>query len=160
MKNIFPVFLNVALILFFASCKKDGELDNYYIKASFNGELKNFAGPSVQKTNSGDTSYSMNISSFEGFTITLLSEKDDFQAGKTFGVGHAIMELTGGGFVGNPYDMWSSSYPGVSETLSITITKATSTYVKGTFSGILYYQNSNPPESQHVSEGSFTARYY
>ncbi len=48
----------------------------------------------------------------------------------------------------------------LSESFSCTITEATSTYVKGTFSGVLYMATDSAVVSKTVDGGEFYAKFY
>ena len=176
MKKIFPLFLIAALAIFFASCKKDnnnnGGGGDYYVKAKFDGQLKEFSSSpaTVVKSKLAEGMYAMiigGVSTNEQFNIALWSDKDDFQAGKTFALEapevSSYNTLAYVSPIGSaaPENMWTSiyQYGVVTETLSVTITEATSSYIKGTFSGIIYQNNESTPNSKQITEGVFSAKF-
>jgi hypothetical protein len=57
--------------------------------------------------------------------------------------------------------MWSTSYDYgvVTESFSCTITEATSAYVKGTFSGVLYMTTDSAVVTKNVDSGEFYAKF-
>ena len=61
----------------------------------------------------------------------------------------------------DPRSQWVSAYDygTVPETFQCTITDATATYIKGTFSGVIYQNNSSDVVSKTITEGQFYAKY-
>jgi hypothetical protein len=106
-------------------------------------------------------------SSNEQFNIALWSDKDDFQAGKTFSFeapevsSYNALAYTAPIGSADPQNMWVTSYMWgvVPETMTVTITEATSTYIKGTFSGTIYQDIETSVNSKAITEGSFSAKF-
>lgn len=100
--------------------------------------------------------------------IQLWSDQDNFTAGSTYSVsalnGTTENSLSFVSPLGSsaPSSIWNSSYNyGVqTETFSCTITEATSTYVKGTFNGVLYMQTDSAVVMKSVSGGEFYAKFF
>ena len=175
MRKHLPLFLFACLISFtFMSCKKSSSSDNsgsYYMKAKVDGSAKSFNKTvAAIKANLGNGSYSLIITglgSTDQMALMLWSDKDDFNAGKTFTLealgGTTYNELTYAAPLGSsdPMSQWVSTYDygTVPETFQCTITEATSTYIKGTFSGVIYQNNSSDVVSKTITEGQFYAKY-
>jgi hypothetical protein len=174
MKRTIPVILLAVSTLFFASCKKDSSNNNgsdYYIRAKLNGEQKEFkVNVAAVKGALASNVYTLVIngnSSNEQFNIALWSDKDDFQAGKTFSIDapavgsyNTLAYVTPIGSA-DPSYMWVTTYAWdvVPETMTVTITEATSTYIKGTFSGTIYQDIETSVNSKAITEGSFSAKF-
>lgn len=174
MRKQLPLFLLVCMIgLTFTSCKKSSSSSNssYYMKAKFDGSSKSFNKTvAAIKANLGNGSYSLiitGLSSTDQMALMLWSDKDDFNAGKTFTLealgGTTYNELTYAAPLGSsdPMSQWVSTYDygTVPETFQCTITEATATYIKGTFSGVIYQNNNSDVASKTITEGQFYAKY-
>ena len=174
MKKIFPVILFACFALFLSSCKKDSSNNNgsdYFIRTKFNGEQKEFKVNVVAvKGALASNVFSLVINgnnSNEQFNISLWSDKDDFQAGKTFSFeapevsSYNALAYTAPIGSADPQNMWVTSYMWgvVPETMTVTITEATSTYIKGTFSGTIYQDIETSVNSKAITEGSFSAKF-
>jgi hypothetical protein len=122
------------------------------------------------KSNLGAGIYSLVITGLTGTeqgAISLWSDKDDFTAGKTFTI-DALSGTTNNLFafvapVGSstPSSQWTStySYGVVPESFQCTITEATTTYIKGTFSSVIYQNNDALVAKKTVTEGQFYAKF-
>ena len=174
MRKQLPLFLLVCMIgLTFTSCKKSSSSSNssYYMKAKFDGSSKSFNKTvAAIKANLGNGSYSLiitGLSSTDQMALMLWSDKDDFNAGKTFTLealgGTTYNERTYAAPLGSsdPMSQWVSTYDygTVPETFQCTITEATATYIKGTFSGVIYQNNNSDVASKTITEGQFYAKY-
>jgi hypothetical protein len=175
MRKHLPLFVFACLVSFtFMSCKKSSSSNNsgsYYMKAKVDGSAKSFnKSVAALKGNLGNGYYSLIITglgSTDQMGLMLWSDKDDFTAGKTFTLealgGTTYNELTFVAPLGSsaPTSQWVSTYDygTVPETFQCTITEATSTYIKGSFSGVIYQNNSSEVASKTITEGQFYARY-
>jgi hypothetical protein len=175
MRKHLSLFVFACVITFtFTSCKKSSSSDSsgsYYMKASFDGSAKTFNKTvAALKGNLGNGYYSLIITglgSAEQLSLTLWSDKDDFTAGKTFtlaalgGTTDNILAYIAPLGSSDPVSQWTSvyEYGSVSESFQCTITEATSAYIKGTFSGVIYQNNSSEVASKTVTEGQFYAKY-
>jgi hypothetical protein len=173
MKKCCILFLFAAVAIAFTSCKKSSTSNNsgaYYFKAKFDGTSKSFNTTVIaSKSNLGNGTYNLTIvgvTTTEESALTLWSDKDDFTAGKTFTIdalgGTTYNELAFAAPIGSsdPTSQWTSTYDygTVPEGLQCTITEATSTYIKGTFSSVIY-QNNTTVASKTVTEGQFYAKF-
>ncbi len=175
MRKQLPLFLFACVIAFtFTSCKKSSSSDNsgsYYMKAKVDGSAKSFnTTVTALKGNLGNGMYSLIISGFgsnDQLSLSLWSDKDDFTAGKTFtsdalgGTTYNVLGYAAPLGSSDPTSIWASvyDYGNVSKSFQCTITEATSAYVKGTFSGVIYQNNSSAVASKTVAEGQFYAKY-
>jgi len=170
-----PLLLFAFMITFtFTSCKKSSSSDNsgsYYMTAKVDGSAKSFnTTVAALKGNLGNGMYSLiitGLTSSEELSLTLWSDKDDFTAGKTFtldalgGTTYNILGYAAPLGSSEPMSQWTSTYDygNVPESFQCTITEATSAYIKGTFSGVIYQNNSSAVASKTVTEGKFYAKY-
>jgi hypothetical protein len=156
----------------FTSCKKSSSISaSYYMEAKFDGSAKTFnTTVTALKANLGNGDYSLIISGLgtgEQVSLSLWSDKDDFTAGKTFtldalgGTTYNILAYVAPLGSSDPMSQWTSlyEYGNVSESFQCTITEATSAYIKGTFSGVIYENNSSAVASKTVTDGEFCAKY-
>lgn len=162
------IILTASVTLF--SCSKSSTTpDNSSpgITATFDGSEKTFTTSSIaSKSNLSPGIWSLTIiatSSSETLSISLWSEKDDFTAGKTYGIsalgGTTYNTLTFGPTSGS--EEWFSIYPyaTVTESFTCTITEVASDHIKGTFSGSVY-KNAGPPAlKKEVTKGTFYAKF-
>jgi hypothetical protein len=168
LKLIF-IFLFIGAVI---SCNKTSNSGSgYYLKAKFDGTAKTFNTQVLAaKVNLGTDMYSLTISGIgnsEEGVLSLWSDKDDFTAGKTFtidalgGTTKNIFGYTSPLGSSDPANIWSSTYDfgSVNESLTCTITEATSVYIKGTFSTVIYEQNDTAVISKTVTEGQFYAKF-
>jgi hypothetical protein len=175
MRSIMKLLFVFALTGLVISCKKSSSPDtNYYLKANFDGNAKTFNTSVIAaKSNLGTGIYNLSIVGLNGTTeegaLELWSDKDDFTAGKTF-----TLKVTVGGSEtenvfaytaplgsSDPSNIWTTTFDlgVVDETFTCTITEATSTYIKGTFSTVIYENIESPVTSKKVTEGQFYAKY-
>jgi hypothetical protein len=175
MRKHLPLFLFAFVITFtFTSCKKSSPSDSsgsYYMKAKVDGSAKSFnTMVAALKGNLGGGYYSLiitGLSSSDQLSLTLWSDKDDFTPGKTFTIdamGGTTFNILGyAAPLGSSDAMsqWTSvyDYGNVPESFQCTITEATTAYIKGTFSGVIYQNNSSAVASKTVTEGTFYAKY-
>jgi len=172
MKSISKFLFIVTLTGLLFSCKKSSNSSSsYYVKANFDGTEKNFnTSAMAMKSKLGDATYNLTITGLtnsEEGAITLWSDKDDFIAGKTYGIEalngttNNILSYVSPLGSSDASSMWTStySYGSVNQSFSCTITEATSTYVKGTFSGVIYQNIESSVVSKTVTSGSFYAKY-
>jgi hypothetical protein len=171
MKSISKFLLLMTFTGFIFSCKKSSESSSgYYVKANFDGTEKNFnTSATAVKSKLGDATYNLTITGLtntEEGAITLWSDKDDFVAGKAY----AIQATNGSTNIlsyisplgsSDAASIWTTtySYGTVDLSFSCTITEATSTYIKGTFSGVIYQNIESSVVSKTVTSGSFYAKY-
>jgi|SRR5690242_3848902 hypothetical protein len=174
MRKSLPLFLFACLLaLGITSCNKSSSSGsgNFYMKAQFDGSAKTFNSTvGAIKSNLGNGDYTLIISGLgtkEQLSLSLWSDKDDFTAGKTFtlnalgGTTYNILAYVAPLGSSDPMSQWTSiyDYGNVPESFQCTITEATSTYIKGTFSGPIYENNSSAVSSKTVTEGEFYAKY-
>lgn len=156
------------------SCKKSNDGDSsgsYYMKAKFDGSSKEFNSTVVAtKSNLGVGIYSLVITGLSGTeqsALSLWSDKDDFIAGKTFtinalnGTTYNLLAFLAPVGSSTPTSQWTStySYGVVPQSLQCTITEATTTYIKGTFSSVIYQNNDVQVAKKTVTEGQFYAKF-
>lgn len=174
MKKHFSLFLFAFMIAAtFTSCKKSSTSENsgdYHLNANIDGKAKSFNTTAMAlKSDLGNGIYSLVITgmtSNEQLALSLWSDKDDFTAGKTFslnalgGTTYNILAYAAPLGSSDPMSQWTSTYDNgiVPESFQCTITEATSTYIKGTFSGVIY-QNNAVVASKTVTEGQFYAKF-
>jgi len=176
MKKEFSLLLFACLVaLTFTSCKKSSsDPDNpggYSMSAKFDGQSKSFnTTVAAIKGDLGNGMYSLIITGLtptEQLALMLWSDKDDFTAGKTFALdalgGTTYNMITYAAPLGSsdPMSQWTSvyDYGTVPESFQCTITEATSVYIKGTFSGVIYQNNNSTVASKTVTEGKFYAKF-
>jgi hypothetical protein len=172
MKSILKIALVLLVLGFATSCKKSSNSSSsYYMKANFDGNDKEFNSQVMAlKSNLGTDMYNLTITGITGTeesVLTLWSDKDDFTAGKTFtidalnGTTKNIYAYTSPLGSSDPASIWTSTYDyGVEdETLSCTITEATSTYIKGTFSSVIYQNTDAAVAKKTITEGQFYAKF-
>jgi len=175
MKKHFHLFLFAFVIaLTFTSCKKSHETNDsgtYHFNAKMDGTSKSFnTTVGAIKSNLGNGMYTLIISGIapsEQMALALWSDKDDFTAGKTFtsdALGGAVSNTLA--YVSplgssDPTSQWTNIYDYATEPeiFQCTITEATSTYIKGTFSGVIYQDNSAAVASKTITEGDFYAKF-
>jgi len=167
-KAIF-VFIFTGLLF---SCKKSSNSSSaYYFKGNFNGTAKNLNTTVVAaKSNLGSGVYNLTIvgsTLTEEGGITLWSDQDNFTAGTTYEI-PALNNSTNNSLSyvypmgsSNASSIWNStySYGSVQQSFTCTITEATATYVKGTFSGTIYMSTDSAVVSQPVTAGEFYAKF-
>lgn len=177
MKNILHFICILSISIITLSCSKDSSsapVDSYYLTAKFDGTTKQFnTTVGAFKTNIAEGMYNLTITGISGLgvgaeqgTIILWSEKDDFTAGKVFtiealgGTTYNVLTYNTTLGISDLTKLWTSTYifGGVPETFTCTITESTSTYIKGTFSGVIY-QNDIPVNKKTVTEGQFFAKF-
>jgi hypothetical protein len=162
----------VSTILF--SCSKDSASEptgSYYFESKIDGNAKQFnSSLYALKMNTGMGSYSLSINGSTGtgseqLSLALSSDKDDFTAGKVFTfdgpVGYNTLAYISSTGSADPAFMWVSMYlyDNVPESFTCTITEATSTYIKGTFSAVVYQNVMTAVAKKTVTEGKFYAKF-
>jgi hypothetical protein len=164
------VILSFSVLIF--SCKKSSSSSStYFFSGSFNGTSKTFNTTVIAaKTNLGSGIYNLTIvgtNKNEESALTLWSDQDNFTAGTTYNIS-ALNGTTNNSLSyvspigsGAPSSIWNTTYDlgNVDQSFTCTITEATSTYVKGTFSGVLYMDTDSAVVSQTVTTGQFYAKY-
>jgi hypothetical protein len=173
MKLTLRLIALLSISVFVLSCKKssDSSSSGYYFKGDFNGKSKSFnTSVLATKSNLGGGYYSIIIggaTTAESSAITLWSNQDDFVAGKTYGIEsvdnttfNSLSYISPLGSAA-PSSIWNTSYDGnVTQSFTCTITEATSTNIKGTFSGLIYMQTDSAVVMQNVTNGEFNAKFY
>jgi|KBSMisStandDraft_5_1062788.scaffolds.fasta_scaffold41485_4 hypothetical protein len=160
------LFIFLVFAATFISCNKDNGNTNpaYQIKADFDGSEKVFSVLTSAAESTPDNLFNLTlfgIGATESISLHLWSDKDDFVAGKTFTItGPAGKEnAMAYGLNGAPDSTQSYyshfKYGTVAEQLDCTITERTPTYIKGTFSGKLYKNQTGIPQKIEVTNGSF-----
>ncbi|HSN09226.1 MAG TPA: hypothetical protein VLS85_09310 [Hanamia sp.] len=175
MRKNFPLFIFAIVIAFtITSCKKSstsGTSGGYYLNAKFDGSSKSFnTTVTAIKSNLGNGTFSLiivGVTPAEELGLTLWSDKDDFTAGKTFtldalgGTTYNMIAYAAPLGSSDPMSQWVSTYDygTVPESFQCTITEATSAYIKGTFSGVIYQNNNSTVASKTVTGGQFYAKF-
>ena len=172
MKSILKFLFIVAFTGFLFSCKKSSEstTSSYYVKANFDGTEKNFnTSATAMKSKLADSVYNLTITGVtetEEGAITLWSKQDDFVTGKTYTIEASngstnILSYVSPLGSSDAASTWTStySYGTVEMSFSCTITETTSTYVKGTFSGVIFQNIESSIVSKNVTSGSFYAKF-
>jgi hypothetical protein len=167
--RLIVLFTFLALIF---SCKKSSSSSsNYYFNGTYNGSSKTFNSTVIAaKSNLGTGIYNLTIvgtNQNEESALTLWSDQDNFTAGTTYSMnalnGTTYNSLSFVSPIGSatPSSIWNTTYDygSVNQSFTCTITEATSTYVKGTFSGVLYMATDSAVVSQTVTTGQFYAKY-
>jgi hypothetical protein len=165
----------IALFAFSAlifSCKKSNSSSSgYYFTGTYNGTAKSFNTTVIAaKSNLGVGVYNLTIvgaNQGEESALTLWSDQDNFTAGTTYNVsalnGTTENSLSFVSPIGSsaPSSTWNTSYDFgvVNESFTCTITEATSAYVKGTFSGVIFMSSDSAVVSQTVTTGQFYAKF-
>ena len=139
--------------------------------ANIDGKAKSFNTTVMAlKSDLGSGMYNLTISgmgSADQLVVTLWSDKDDFTAGKTFTIdasevsSYNILAYAAPLGTSEPMNQWVSTYDygTVPESFQCTITEATSAYIKGTFSGVIYQNNEANVASKTVTGGQFYAKF-
>jgi hypothetical protein len=172
MKSILKLIFIFFFIALAISCKKSSNSSSsYYLKANFDGTSKAFNSQVIAvKSNLGTGMYNLSITgiaSTEEGALTLWSDQDDFNAGKTFtidalgGTTKNLFAYTSPIGSSDASSIWSSTYDYavVNESLTCTITEATSAYIKGTFSTVIYENTDASVVSKTITEGQFYAKF-
>jgi len=174
MKKISWTLFLLSVIMVSISCKKSNDAEssnNYYFKAKFDGSSKEFNTTVVAtKSSLGAGIYSLVITGMTGTeqsALSLWSDKDDFTAGKTFtinalnGTTYNLLAFVTPLGSSTPTSQWTStySYGAVPQSLQCTITEATTTYIKGTFSSVIYQNNDVVVAKKIITEGQFYAKF-
>jgi len=173
MKSVVKIIALFALTALIFSCKKSSSsTSGYYFKGNFNGSPKTFNTTVLAtKSNMGNGTYSLTIvgaTTMEESGLVLWSDHDNFTAGTTYPLsaldGQTYNSLSYVSPLGSsaPSSLWNTTYDygNAPESFSCTITEATSTYVKGTFSGVLYMATDSAVVSKTVDGGEFYAKFY
>ena len=173
MKSIFKIIVLFTITLLTFSCKKSSSSSSgYYFKGSFDGSEKTFNTTVLaSKNNLGNGTYSLTIvgaTTAEESGLVLWSDQDNFTAGTTYPLsaldGQTYNSLSYVSPLGSSAasSLWNTTYDygNAPESFSCTITEATSTYVKGTFSGVLYMATDSAVVTKTVTGGEFYAKYY
>jgi hypothetical protein len=159
-------------ILFFACKKSSNTSSSYYFKGNFDGTSKTFNTSVVaSKSNLAAGIYSLTIvglSDKEESALQLWSDQDNFTAGTTYAIsaldGSSENSLSFVAPLGSaaPSSLWNTTYDygTVTQSFSCTITEATSTYIKGTFSGTLYMETDSAVVAKPVTGGEFYAKFF
>ena len=182
-KQILQLLFIFFFIYHLSSCSKNSDSGSgYYLKASFDGAAKTFNSNVTAQYGQDYTGHyslyisginkvsasGMPVSNSEQATLGLWSDKQDFTVGKTFTTVEQNGTTPANNFVwvsvfsGIPGDIWAStcSSPLVQETLNGTITELTTSYVKGSFSTVIYQGVDSPIVSKTVTSGEFYAKFY
>lgn len=167
MKN----YLVLLSLLAVVSCSKSGgSSTSYTYTADFDGQQKTFNKQVIaSKSKLADQMYSLTITGIansEESALALWSDKDDFTAGKTFsasaldGTTYNSLNFMSPMGSSDPSNLWSSAdkEDAGSQSFQCTITEATSSYVKGTFSGTIY-NSSDGVTNKVITNGQFYAKY-
>jgi hypothetical protein len=173
MKSALKLAVLFALSIVMFSCKKSSSSSSgYYMSGNFNGSAKTFNSTVIaSKSNLGPGIYSLTIvgtSKTEESALELWSDQDNFVAGSTYPVsalnGTTYNSLSYVSPLGSsaPSSIWNSTYDfgSVNQSFTCTITEATSTYVKGTFSGVIYMATDSAQVTQSVTGGEFYAKFF
>jgi hypothetical protein len=173
MKSLLKIIALFAFTALIFSCKKSStSTSGYYFKGNFNGSPKTFNTTVLAtKSNMGNGTYSLSIvgaTTSEEAGLVLWSDQDNFTAGTTYPIsalnGQTFNSLSYVSPLGSaaPSSLWNTTYDygNAPESFSCTITEATSTYVKGTFSGVLYMATDSAVVSKTVDNGEFYAKFY
>jgi hypothetical protein len=172
MKLSLRIFVLSAFTVFIFSCKKSSSsTSGYYFKGNYNGTAKTFNTTVIAaKSNLGVGMYNLTIvgtTKSEESGLTLWSDQDNFIAGSTYSVsalnGTTSNSLSYVSPLGSssPSSIWNTTYDfgNVNQSFTCTITEATSTYIKGTFSGVIYMATDSAVVSQNVTGGEFYAKF-
>ena len=174
MRKHFALFLLVFFAaVSFTSCKKSSASvsGSVYLNAKFDGSAKSFNSTvKAFKSNLGNGTYSLlitGVTATDQLALSLWSDKDDFTAGKTFsldalgGTTYNTLAYVAPLGSSDPTSQWVSiyDYATVQESFQCTITEATSAYIKGTFSGVIYKNDNSSVSAKTVTEGQFYATY-
>ena len=172
MKTTLKLIVLFIFSAFIFSCKKSSSTTSgYYFNGSYNGSSKTFNTTVIAaKSNLGSGVYNLTIvgtNKNEESAITLWSNQDNFTAGTTYNIsalnGTTNNSLSYVSPIGSaaPSSTWNTTYDlgSVDQSFTCTITEATSTYIKGTFSGVLYMNTDSAVVSQTVTTGQFYAKY-
>jgi len=155
----------------FSCTKSSNNPTTYYFKGNFNGTAKNLSTSVLAaKSNLGTGVYNLTIvgtTISEEAGITLWSNQDNFTAGTTYNLsalnGTTFNSLSYVSPLGSssPTSIWNSTYNYgvVAQSFTCTITESTSTYIKGTFNGVIYMNTDSAVVSQSVTVGQFYAKY-
>lgn len=173
MKSTLKLTVLFVLSAMIFSCKKSSSSSSsYFLSGNFNGTAKTFnTTVTASKTNLGSGIYSLTIvglSKTEESGLELWSDQDNFVAGTTYPVsalnGTTNNSLSYVSPLGSsaPSSIWNTTYDfgNVNQSFTCTITEATSTYVKGTFSGVIYMATDSAVVSQSVTNGQFYAKFF
>jgi hypothetical protein len=173
MKTTLKLIFLLTLSAMIFSCKKSSNSSSaYYFKGNYNGTPKTFnTAVTASKTNLGSGIYSLTIvgaTTAEESAIELWSNQDNFTAGSTYSVTASGVDtynsLSYVSPLGSsaPSSIWSTvyDYGVVDQSFSCTITEATSTYIKGTFSGVLYMSTDSAVVTKVVDGGQFYAKFF
>jgi hypothetical protein len=173
MKTPLRLLLLMAFSVMIFSCKKsNSSTSSYYFTGTYNGTAKTFnTTVTASKVNLGTGLYSLTIaglSKTDESALELWSDQDNFVAGTTYVVQSSVAgsenSLSYVSPLGSsaPSSIWNTSYDfgSVNESFTCTITDATSTYVKGTFSGTIYMNTDSAVVTQTVTSGQFYAKFY
>jgi len=175
MKNFSSIFVLALISTILFSCAKDSTskpTGSYYLEAKIDGNSKQFNSTLfAMKMNFGVGYYALNINGMsstgsEQLSLNLFSDKDDFTAGKVYtkdalgGTTYNSLAYLSPTGIPDPSASWESVYifGNEPESFTCTITEATSTYIKGTFSAVLY-QNVATVAKKTVTEGKFYAKF-
>jgi hypothetical protein len=172
MKTTLKLIVLFSLSVLIFSCKKsNNSSSNYSFSGTYNGTSKSFNTTVVAaKSNLGAGIYNLTIvgtNQKEESAITLWSDQDNFTAGTTYNIsalnGTTENSLSFVSPIGSaaPSSIWNTTYDWgvVNESFTCTITEATSTYVKGTFSGVIFMDSDSAVVSQTVTTGQFYAKF-
>jgi hypothetical protein len=164
----------IALCAIFSCSKSNssssGSNSGYNYSANFDGQQKTFnTQVSAVKSKITDDMYALvitGIANSEQSAISLWSDKDDFTAGNTYstsalnGTAENLLAYVSPLGSSDPANQWTTSNSGAgTEQFSCTITEATSTYIKGTFSGTLYNSSTPGSATKSVTNGQFYAKF-
>jgi hypothetical protein len=155
------------------SCKKSSNSNSsYYFRGTYSGTAKTFnTSVLASKSNLGSGTYSLTIvgaTKTDESALVLWSDQDNFTAGSTYPIsalgGTTNNSLSYVSPLGSsaPSSLWNTTYDygTVTQSFTCTITEATSTYVKGTFSGVLYMNTDSAVVTKAVEGGEFYAKFY
>lgn len=173
MRTTLKLIALFAITVMIFSCKKSSNSSSgYYFKGTYDGTPKTFnTAVTASKTNLGSGIYSLTIvgaTTAEESAIVLWSDQDNFTAGSTYTITPTGVDtynsLSYVSPLGSsaPSSIWNTSYDYgvVDQSFSCTITEVTSSYIKGTFSGVLYMNTDSAVVTKAVSGGQFYAKFF
>ena len=152
------------------ACNKNNDTSNpgYQFQADLDGTTQTFSvlSSAAETTPAGLFSLTLiGVGATESISLQLWSDKDDFVAGKTFTIQGPngttnVMAYGPNGSTDSTQSYFSYfKYGFVPQELDCKITERTTAYIKGTFSGKLYKNQTGVPQKIEVTNGSFFARF-
>ncbi len=166
------IFLFTLSAMIFSCKKSSNSTSGYYFKGSYDGTPKTFnTAVTASKSNLGSGIYSLTIvgaTTAEESALQLWSDQDNFTAGSTYTVTPTGVDSYNSLSYLSPLgssaasSIWNTvyDYGTPPQGFSCTITEVTATYIKGTFSGILYMSTDSAVVSKTVTNGEFSAKFF